>query len=70
MKLEIRDGRVGADMSEPNSAFVFSTREAFTGPASVPFRYADIAPVALPIIGVGLVVTVGVKFFKRIASKA
>ena len=31
---------------------------------------ADIAPVALPIIGVGLVVTVGVKFFKRIASKA
>lgn len=45
MKLEIRDGRIGADMSEPNSAFVFSTREAFTGPASVPFRYADIAPV-------------------------
>ena len=29
-----------------------------------------IAPVPLPIIGVGLVVTVGVKFFKRIASKA
>lgn len=45
MKLEIRDGRIGADMSEPNSAFVFSTREAFIGPVSVPFRYADIAPV-------------------------
>lgn len=45
MKLEIRDGRVGADMREPNSAFVFATRKAFTDPASLPFRYADIAPV-------------------------
>lgn len=31
---------------------------------------AKIAPVALPIIGIGLVVTIGVKFFKKIASKA
>lgn len=30
----------------------------------------SIAPVAIPVIGIGLVVTLGVKFFKRIANKA
>lgn len=31
---------------------------------------SSIAPVVLPLVGVGLVVTLGVRFFKRIASAA
>lgn len=30
----------------------------------------SIVPVALPIVGIGLVVTVGIKLFKRVTSKA
>lgn len=30
----------------------------------------SIAPIAIPVIGAGLVVTIGVKVFKRVANKA
>lgn len=45
MKLEIRDGRIGADMSEPNATFIFVTDDDFTGHHDMPFRRAKIAPV-------------------------
>ncbi len=54
-------------METVSSALVTALTTTATG---ITDALADIAPVALPIIGVGLVVTVGVKFFKRIASKA
>ena len=30
----------------------------------------SIAPIALPLVGIGLVVSIGLKFFKKTASKA
>lgn len=41
-----------------------------TTASSITDALGKIAPLALPLVGVGLVVTIGVKFFKRIASKA
>lgn len=54
-------------MAEVSTAMVTALTTIATGISNA---MADIAPVAIPVIGVGLVVTLGVRFFKRIASKA
>lgn len=45
MKIEIRDGRIGAAMNEPNADFIFVTDDEFTGHHDMPFRWADVSPV-------------------------
>lgn len=32
--------------------------------------FIDIVPLAIPIVGIGLVVVLGLKLFKRVANKA
>lgn len=44
---------------------------AFTSVVSdVTTAMTSIAPIALPLVGVGLVVTIGLRFFKKVANKA
>ena len=38
--------------------------------SSLESALADVAPLAIPIVGIGLVVVLGIKLFKRVANKA
>lgn len=38
--------------------------------SSLETALADVAPLAIPIVGIGLVVILGIKLFKRVAANA